>query len=336
MGKLTAQTALTAITAADILYVVDDPGGTPLSRKITIADFFGGTTAIPVSLVLGADIEIGSADNFFYGDPLTDTTWKTVRSGTKLSFQRREAGAYVEKGFFDASFHSEKIVAEADGTLAAPAYTFASDTDTGLIRQAANVCAIVAGGVECIRAEAAIAAVNCFLFTPAAAGVGPTISVEGSDANIDLTLIPKGTGRVVIDSSLNVTQFGTPGTLSLRRANGTSVSPTPVLTNEDIGYVQFKGMSAAGGAFLNGSRIKGKATENWSATVTGSALHFETTLNGTTGMVTRLKIPNDGGLNLPGIAAPALSPAGSGTIYFDSASNKLKVSENGGAYVNIV
>ena len=48
--------------------------------------------------------------SIFFGDPTTNNTWKTVRSGTKLSFQRRESGAYVEKGFFDtASFHSDSI-----------------------------------------------------------------------------------------------------------------------------------------------------------------------------------------------------------------------------------
>lgn len=37
-----------------------------------------------------------------------------------------------------------------------------------------------------------------------------------------------------------------------------------------------------------------------------------------------------------GIAAPAVSNAGEGRIYFDSSSNKFKVSENGGAYVDLV
>jgi hypothetical protein len=37
-----------------------------------------------------------------------------------------------------------------------------------------------------------------------------------------------------------------------------------------------------------------------------------------------------------GIAAPALSPAGSGRIYFDSTSNTFKVSQNAGAYVDMV
>jgi len=37
-----------------------------------------------------------------------------------------------------------------------------------------------------------------------------------------------------------------------------------------------------------------------------------------------------------GIVPPAVAPAGQGRIYFDSASNKLKASENGSAYVNLI
>src|SRR3989304_4363787 len=40
--------------------------------------------------------------------------------------------------------------------------------------------------------------------------------------------------------------------------------------------------------------------------------------------------------DIEGIGAPALSPAGSGRIYFDNVSNKFQVSENGGAYVDMI
>ena len=40
----------------------------------------------------------------------------------------------------------------------------------------------------------------------------------------------------------------------------------------------------------------------------------------------------NGALSMRGIAAPAVSPAGQGRIYFDSTANAFKVSENGGGY----
>ncbi len=44
----------------------------------------------------------------------------------------------------------------------------------------------------------------------------------------------------------------------------------------------------------------------------------------------------NGPASFAAIGAPALAPAGQGRIYFDSATNKVKVSENGGAFVNLV
>ena len=44
----------------------------------------------------------------------------------------------------------------------------------------------------------------------------------------------------------------------------------------------------------------------------------------------------NGPASFAAIGAPAVAPAGQGRIYFDSGSNKVKVSENGGAFVNLV
>ncbi len=41
-------------------------------------------------------------------------------------------------------------------------------------------------------------------------------------------------------------------------------------------------------------------------------------------------------LEWTGTAAPAVSPSGTARIYFDSATNKLRISENGGAYVDLI
>jgi len=45
--KLTALTELTAPVSTDIFYIVDDPGGTPLDRKVTGANLGKALTAIP-------------------------------------------------------------------------------------------------------------------------------------------------------------------------------------------------------------------------------------------------------------------------------------------------
>jgi hypothetical protein len=48
--KVSQLPSLTTTAAPDLLYIVDDPTGTPVSKKITVKDFFG---AIPSNTVIG-------------------------------------------------------------------------------------------------------------------------------------------------------------------------------------------------------------------------------------------------------------------------------------------
>lgn len=51
--KVSALTAATSTTSEDLLLVIDDPNGTPVSKKITMKNFFG---AIPSNTVFNARI----------------------------------------------------------------------------------------------------------------------------------------------------------------------------------------------------------------------------------------------------------------------------------------
>jgi hypothetical protein len=42
--------------------------------------------------------EFGASDAVYLGDPLTNGTWRIVRDGNDLSYQRLEASVWVEKG----------------------------------------------------------------------------------------------------------------------------------------------------------------------------------------------------------------------------------------------
>ena len=42
-------------------------------------------------------LRVGAAAAFYFGDADTDGTWRIVRSGNNLVFQRREGGGWVTK-----------------------------------------------------------------------------------------------------------------------------------------------------------------------------------------------------------------------------------------------
>jgi hypothetical protein len=123
-----------------------------------------------------------------------------------------------------------------------------------------------------------------------------------------------------------------------------------------VGVGSDNGFGVGGGAAI--SMI---ASNNW----TGSNLtaHISLSTTNLTAYAERMRLYGDGGLQLggtfgtspgagslqtsgavsigtsltqTGMAAPAVSPAGRGRIYFDSTANVFRVSENGGAYVNLV
>lgn len=56
-----------------------------------------GTTTMTSLLDVAGDVEIGSANAFFMGDPTTDGSWRITRSGNDLVMQRRESGSWVTK-----------------------------------------------------------------------------------------------------------------------------------------------------------------------------------------------------------------------------------------------
>jgi hypothetical protein len=49
--KVTQLTALTVATKEDLLLVIDDPLGSPVSKKITVDNFFGATSALTVNAI---------------------------------------------------------------------------------------------------------------------------------------------------------------------------------------------------------------------------------------------------------------------------------------------
>lgn len=95
--KLTELTQVTTFSDTDIVYIVIDPGGNPVSRKITLGDLLENCLKVTGGVVSG-DIALSSSNHFYIGDSDTDGTWRIGRSGDNLIFQRRESSLWVTKG----------------------------------------------------------------------------------------------------------------------------------------------------------------------------------------------------------------------------------------------
>jgi hypothetical protein len=82
--KVTQLTALTTPTAPDLLLIVDDPNGTPVSKKITLKSLFGAVTS---NTVFSANVTVSGnrvqlASNVNVTKTLTANTVKITFGST--------------------------------------------------------------------------------------------------------------------------------------------------------------------------------------------------------------------------------------------------------------
>ncbi|HYD64568.1 hypothetical protein [Azospirillum sp.] len=114
------------------------------------------------------------------------------------------------------------VVTMPPGSPAFPGIAFANDADTGVCSPAVNELSLVtagktrahiaadgttrlgtnASGVEALRVVPVSTMANRLDAQGAASGASPALAAQGTDANIDLTLAPKGQGMVSAGGSL--------------------------------------------------------------------------------------------------------------------------------------
>ena len=105
--KVTQLTALTAPANTDLLLVIDDPAGSPISKKITIEDLFGKTSTLSVyaiNITSTGDTTL-AANNF----TIDSTTNITLTRGTVINEDGADSDTRIESDnqanmfFVDAS-----------------------------------------------------------------------------------------------------------------------------------------------------------------------------------------------------------------------------------------
>ena len=115
--KITQLTALTAPANTDLLLVVDDPAGSPISKKITIEDLFGKTSGLSVTTInLTSTGDTTLAANNFTIDATTNIT---LTRGTVINEDGADSDTRIESDtqtnmfFVDASANKIGIMTSA-------------------------------------------------------------------------------------------------------------------------------------------------------------------------------------------------------------------------------
>ena len=104
--KVTQLTALTTPTAPDLLLIVDDPNGTPVSKKITLKSLFGAVTS---NTVFSANVTVSGnrsqfASNVNITKTLTANTVKITFGSTPGSNNATSVGMAVGELRFTNTF----------------------------------------------------------------------------------------------------------------------------------------------------------------------------------------------------------------------------------------
>lgn len=88
-------------------------------------------------------------------------------------------------------------VANAVGTAAAPSYAFTGRTNTGMYSSLSNTLDFAADGTRHLEVGGAVVAVNYATITGSTTGNPVLIGAAGSDSNVSVEIVPKGTGALL-------------------------------------------------------------------------------------------------------------------------------------------
>ncbi|HCQ14364.1 MAG TPA: hypothetical protein DIU01_14085, partial [Flavobacterium sp.] len=111
---------------------------------------------------------------------------------------------------------------------------------------------------------------------------------------------PSGILSVLSSTYINFDRANStaPMNLLLRSSLGTTSSPSALTNNSEVGKLTFDGFDGTTWRLNGTANIIAQATENWTASSTGTKLKFATTPNGSTTITERLVIENNGNVGI--------------------------------------
>lgn len=197
------------------------------------------TGGSPTLSALGTDANIGLSL------ASKGTSGVTIDSTTATNFLTMNDGATTRFSFVRDSAGSGSVIKINSGI----ASIVTTDSSTGTLSFKTNTTQ------EQVRISPTASAVNYLNLTGAATGAAPTISAQGSDANIGLVLTGKGTGVVALGGSTvansGVQVFPIASSVNYLALTGATAGNSPALgvggTNANVSFIfQTKGSGGYG------------------------------------------------------------------------------------------
>lgn len=189
-SKITALTALTTASTDDLLVVVDDPSGTATTKKITRANWMGGTNIVQ---------NVGTTET----QTLTN---KTISGASNTLTVRLASDVSGTLPTANGGTGVTSLTVPASGLLV-------GTTDTQSLSAKTLTSAKVSGGffdttgTQWIGKTVASTSVNYVNLSSTATGNAPKVSGEGTDTNVALLLTGQGTGNVRIGDAADNTKL---------------------------------------------------------------------------------------------------------------------------------
>jgi hypothetical protein len=163
---------------------------------------------------------------------------------------------------------------------------------------------------------------------PQACNAMPTVgrlTVKGiSTSNPPLTV--QNDWGSVVSAHLNATMdaYGDVSRFAMRRANGSSGSPTQTLSGDQLGNFNFRGYTNSSAFTLTGvAQVGAWAEENFTSTANGASLRFLTTPIGSTTQLERMRIYSTGGIGINGAADPGTGAANDTAGYYVGGTSRV-------------
>ncbi len=229
--KISALTALASASSDDLIPIVDDPGGTPVTKKITVANLIGGK--LDSSFLGIGSLTDPNADALLGWDD-TDGALKNITIGSGLTYTHASHTLSASAGSGDvtaaSNFGTDNVLIRSDGT--------------GKGVQASN---IVVGDDDSIDMG-----VNGILSGAKfqVSGGGNQVELEDSVSDLTITAVANGINLVTAGGSLGVDAVGTTNATRINsrivpRVGTTTSSATPSINTDAVDAYSITALAAA-------------------------------------------------------------------------------------------